>query len=424
MATFKSEKYVWNSETSTWDLYYDRTSADNIEETTNYKVLTLVERTAITDYLTTFNSANKLLKLNAIGDLSIDGVTINASDFHGDIYTNYISSESDSINIGGVSKVEINAEEVIVNGTSEGIKLQGGITVDGTSEFYDSSTFDDVYINGTIGRNGDALTFGASIMNFNGAELKSVADPTDSQDAANKRWVEQLVAQGTHVIGAARAATTGNVASLSGTVTIDGVALVEGDRVLVKEQTTASQNGVYIVNSGAWTKIPNDSDKGSLITVLEGTTLKRRQYYNQNGTTWVLYWVDDDYYATVNGGLELDGTRLGFFIKESGVTNDMLAGQIDESKLANISAGQGTDLWSSTPMSRTTVSGPASTHLYRLYTGIKLLRGGTDWNDDNTQTIAGAYSKIELKNSVKYGTVVPTGNAGGADGDVFLKRLA
>lgn len=50
-----------------------------------------------------------------------------------------------------------------------------------------------------------------------------------------------------------RCATTANI-TLSGTQTIDGIAVVAGDRVLVKNQTTASQNGIYVVSAGAWTR--------------------------------------------------------------------------------------------------------------------------------------------------------------------------
>jgi len=53
--------------------------------------------------------------------------------------------------------------------------------------------------------------------------------------------------------GSVRAATTANI-TLSATQTIDGVAVIVGDRVLVKDQTTASGNGIYVVASGAWTR--------------------------------------------------------------------------------------------------------------------------------------------------------------------------
>jgi hypothetical protein len=60
-----------------------------------------------------------------------------------------------------------------------------------------------------------------------------------------------------------RVATTANI-TLSGTQTIDGIVLVAADRVLVKNQTTASQNGIYIVSTGAWTRA-TDADTSSEI---------------------------------------------------------------------------------------------------------------------------------------------------------------
>ncbi|SVC15817.1 uncharacterized protein METZ01_LOCUS268671, partial [marine metagenome] len=48
-------------------------------------------------------------------------------------------------------------------------------------------------------------------------------------------------------------ATTANI-TLSGTQTIDGIAVTAGQRVLVKDQTTASQNGIYVVSASAWSR--------------------------------------------------------------------------------------------------------------------------------------------------------------------------
>lgn len=72
-----------------------------------------------------------------------------------------------------------------------------------------------------------------------------------------------------------RAATTAAV-TLSGTQTIDGVTLVAGDRVLVKDQATASQNGIYVVAAGAWARAEDfDSSAevftGTAVNVTEGT---------------------------------------------------------------------------------------------------------------------------------------------------------
>lgn len=406
MAIYKSEKYVWNSTTSEWDLYYDKTSADNIVETSGAKVLTAAERTKISDYLSTFNIANKLVQLNASGKIPSELIVEDFAD--------YLKRDGSNVMTGSLITPGVTAEYYSFDNFGLGraavmSKSGGGMTILAKS-----------------GDEGiDTTTYGFHLFtaDFGGAVIKSIDDPVDPQDATNKRWVEQLVSQGTHIIAAVRAATTGNVTSLSGTTTIDGVALVAGDRVLVKEQTTASQNGVYIVNTGAWTKLPNDSDQSSLVTVIEGTTQTRHQYYNQDGTTWVLYWVDDDYYATVNGGLELDGNGFGFGIKALGVTNTMLAGSISQDKLAGVNIDDDAKDW--VDMGQTSGNVPLAQRLGDFYSAILKMRGTPYYNTNNTQTISDAYSKIESKNSVAYGTgVPPAGNPGGADGDIYLRRLA
>lgn len=80
------------------------------------------------------------------------------------------------------------------------------------------------------------------------------------------------------------AATTANLTSLSGlTTTVDGVLLnVAGQRVLVKNQTTASQNGIYTVAAGAWTRAADAATAldlaGSVVSVQAGTTQGGTQY--------------------------------------------------------------------------------------------------------------------------------------------------
>lgn len=71
------------------------------------------------------------------------------------------------------------------------------------------------------------------------------------------------------------AATTANI-TLSGTQTIDGVSVVADDRVLVKDQSTASENGIYVVSANAWERAIDfngntEVKKGTLVYVHSGT---------------------------------------------------------------------------------------------------------------------------------------------------------
>jgi hypothetical protein len=93
-------------------------------------------------------------------------------------------------------------------------------------------------------------------LNANNYTVVNVSSPVNGTDAANKNYVDSAI-QGLDPKQSVKAATTANIATLSGTLTIDGITLAAGDRVLVKDQTTASQNGIYIVSSGTWTRAPD-----------------------------------------------------------------------------------------------------------------------------------------------------------------------
>ncbi|MDA7669616.1 hypothetical protein N8555_01165, partial [bacterium] len=88
-----------------------------------------------------------------------------------------------------------------------------------------------------------------------------VSTPTADGHAANKQYVDNAV-EGLDIKASVAAASTGNL-TLSGTQTIDGTSISAGMRVLVKDQSVASQNGIYICQSGSWA-LAEDSDAGSL----------------------------------------------------------------------------------------------------------------------------------------------------------------
>jgi hypothetical protein len=144
----------------------------------------------------------------------------------------------------------------------------------------------------------DQLAAPTAAVSMNSQRLTTVADPTSAQDAATKNYVDGLV-NGTDWKQSVRAATTANI-TLSGLQTIDGISLSANDRVLVKDQTTQSANGIYTAQSGAWVRA-TDADTSAEVTaglavmVTEGTA---------NGDTqWRL---------TTNDAITLGTTALVF----------------------------------------------------------------------------------------------------------------
>jgi hypothetical protein len=98
----------------------------------------------------------------------------------------------------------------------------------------------------------DQMAAPTAAVSANSQKITNLALCTADSDAANKGYVDS-VAQGLDVKSSVRVATTASI-TLSATQTIDGISVIAGDRVLVKNQSTASQNGIYIVAAGAWTR--------------------------------------------------------------------------------------------------------------------------------------------------------------------------
>ena len=88
------------------------------------------------------------------------------------------------------------------------------------------------------------------VMDLQNHKIVNLADPVNPQDAATKAYVD-AARSGLNVKASCRAATTANV-DLSTTLTsltIDTIQLAVGDRVLVKNQTNGTQNGIYVVSN-------------------------------------------------------------------------------------------------------------------------------------------------------------------------------
>lgn len=132
---------------------------------------------------------------------------------------------------------------------------------------------------------GRAFT-GAQSMGSN--KLTNVADPTSAQDAATKAYVDGLI-QGFDWKQSVKAATTANgtlsTAYTNGAV-IDGVTLATGDRILIKNQTTASENGIYVVNATGAPTRASDADASADMTA--GVTVFISQGTVNGNSSWSL----------------------------------------------------------------------------------------------------------------------------------------
>jgi hypothetical protein len=125
---------------------------------------------------------------------------------------------------------------------------------------------------------GTIATQNANNVSISGGSVTGLGDPAVSSEAATKNYVDQAVA-GLRTRIIAEAATTANInltTDLENGDTLDGVTLVTGDRVLVKDQTDATENGLYIVvASGAASRDPEHDTiaelSGGMVVVNQGT---------------------------------------------------------------------------------------------------------------------------------------------------------
>jgi hypothetical protein len=144
----------------------------------------------------------------------------------------------------------------------------------------------------------DEFAVPTASVSLNSQKITNLADPSADTDAANKRYVDSTLA-GLSWKEAVRVASTANIATLSGLLTVDTVTLVAGDRVLVKDQSTLSQNGIYVAGSGAWTRaLDADSQEdllGLAVMIQEGAT--------QAGGQWIM---------TTDGTINVGSTNLNF----------------------------------------------------------------------------------------------------------------
>lgn len=169
-------------------------------------------------------------------------------------------------------------------------------------------------------------------LSMNSKEIVSLLDPTTAQSAATKNYVDgavQSAAAGIDSKASVRVVSTANI-TLSGTQTIDGIAVVAGDAVLCPAQTTGSQNGVYIVAAGAWARRANENVTGEITPgafwfVEEGTVYGKTQWRCNNtgaitlGTTAIsIVQFGAAAMYSAGSGLSLTGSVFAVLAKAGG----------------------------------------------------------------------------------------------------------
>lgn len=143
-----------------------------------------------------------------------------------------------------------------------------------------------------------ALKVSGTGLDLASQKIINQADPSNPQDGATKAYVDNSI-RGLDWKPSVKAASTANL-TLSGTQTVDGIALVAGDRVLVKNQTDGTQNGIYVVASGAWSRA-SDFNDGTSITASAAATVEQ-------GTTQ----ADQVWMLTTDGAVTVGTTSLTF----------------------------------------------------------------------------------------------------------------
>ena len=237
--------------------------------------------------------------------------------------------------------------------------------------------------------------------------------PSANTDIANKFYVD-TVAQGLGPKAACQVATTANI-TLSGLQTIDGYTTVAGDRVLVKNQTSSANNGIYIASSGSWSRSA-DMDvwsevPGAYTVILNGSanidtgwvcTATTLGTINVTAMPWVQFSNVNTY--TAGTGLTLASNQ--FSITNTGVTAGTY-GSASQSLTAIVNAqGQLTSLsaqniaLNANQITSGTIASSLISGSYTGITGVGTLTAGT-WNASTIGVAYGGTGATTLTGYVK-----------------------
>lgn len=214
------------------------------------------------------------------------------------------------------------------------IDLRARSTMTGTQTASTISNFDTQVRTSRL----DQMAAPTASVAMNSQKLTGLTAGTGSGDSVEYAQFQTAIANATAGVefkNPVKAVSTSNIASMSGTTTVDGVSLGVGDRLLAAGQSTASQNGTWVIQSGAWTR-PSDGTftGGAVVAVDQGTsnadtlwmlTTNGNITIDTTGQTWVKYAAGSTYsagngisiisnivaaVAAAGGGLSVSGSGI------------------------------------------------------------------------------------------------------------------
>ena len=332
------------------NVYYKRHDTGAIVQVTNVNVITSLDWVNITNKPTSFSGFNISLLSSDIPTLDKSKINFGTSNSLNTFGITLSNSDlpNSGVTAGTYTKVTVNSKGIVTNGTSlsssdiptlDKSKITFGSsntlsTFGITLSSSDIPTLDKSKIN--FGTGNTLSTFGITLSSSDipttlttitfTDPVKCTDAPVAPEDLTRKDWVEAYVdanaSAGLKIFDPVKVASTSNLNLASAITNIDGISLVLNDRVLVKDQTTNTENGIYYLTAGNILQRSLDADNNgeldqkSYVFVEQGLTNKASSWVVKDPVTtigtdpiiWRQFSASTSY--TFTNGLSLSGSTV------------------------------------------------------------------------------------------------------------------